>query len=69
MANTIIRVGTVAAVEGVLHNNETDGMRIKVKLPQDGNKPVDKIDWAFPLLPKMFQTAPKKRRGSAGYNC
>ena len=58
MANTIIRIGTVELVEGDIVN-ETDGLRIKVRMPQDGNHPIDEIPWAFPLLPKMFQTAPQ----------
>lgn len=33
--------------------------RIKVKIVEDGNKSVDDLDFAFPLLPKMLQIVPK----------
>lgn len=40
--------------------DETDGERIKVKLsPEDDRKSIDKIPYAFPLLPKLLHIKPK----------
>lgn len=41
-------------------NDDTDADRIKVRLiPEDNSKTIDEIDYAFPLLPKMFHVKPK----------
>ena len=41
-------------------NDDTDADRIKVRLsPEDNSKTLEQIDYAFPLLPKMFHVKPK----------
>lgn len=41
-------------------DDDTDADRIKVRLnPEDNSKTLDQIDYAFPLLPKMFHVKPK----------
>jgi hypothetical protein len=41
-------------------DDDTDSDRIKVQLsPEDNNKSIEQIDYAFPLLPKMFHVKPK----------
>lgn len=54
MDEVIIKVGHVESVV-----DDADGLRIKARLSQDGNKPIDEIPYAFPLLPKVFQSVPK----------
>lgn len=40
--------------------DETDAGRIKVRLsPEDNNKKIDDIQYAFPLMPKMLHVMPK----------
>jgi hypothetical protein len=51
----VIRVGKVESVY-----DEYDGLRIKVRVKQDGKKDVSQLDYAFPLLPKTIQSVPKK---------
>ena len=46
-----------AQVESVI--DDTDGLRIKARTAQDGVKAVEDIPYAFPLIPKTFQTVPK----------
>lgn len=42
-------------------DDDTDADRIKVRLsPEDNGKTDDELDYAFPLLPKMFHVKPKK---------
>lgn len=50
-----------AQVESV--TDDTDGMRIKARLAQDGDIPTSELPYAFPLLPKTFQTVPKVGEG------
>lgn len=41
-------------------DDNADADRIKVRLsPEDNTKSLDEIDYAFPLLPKMFHVKPK----------
>lgn len=41
-------------------DDDTDADRIKIRLsPEDNSKTIDEIDYAFPLLPKMFHVKPK----------
>jgi hypothetical protein len=60
----VISVGTVREVENVKSKDGYDGLRIRASLYQDecGNKKIktEDIPWAFPLLPKVFQSVPKK---------
>lgn len=52
----VIYQGEVLKVQDEYHGN-----RIKVRLPQDGNRNANQIDeWAFPLLPKYLQTPLKE---------
>lgn len=56
--DVIIKMGQVESVD-----DDADGLRIKVRLNQDGNKSVDELPYAFPLLPKTFQSVPKIGEG------
>lgn len=58
MDETIVKMAQVESVE-----DTADGLRIKARLSQDGAKPLDEIPYAFPLLPKTFQTVPKVGEG------
>ena len=41
-------------------NDDTGGLRIKVRLdPEDNDEPIEKIPYCFPLLPKHFHINPK----------
>ena len=41
-------------------DDDTDADRIKVRLaPEDNSKTLSEIEYAFPLLPKMFHVKPK----------
>ena len=51
----IIRVGEVVSTTDI-----NDGGRIKVKVyPTDNNRNTNDIDYAYPLLPKLFHIIPK----------
>lgn len=56
---SIIKKGQVESV-----NDTADGLRIKVRLKQDGTRPLESIPYSFPLLPKTFQTVPKIGEGA-----
>lgn len=47
----------IAQVESI--DDESDGLRIKARLSQDDNTPLENLPYAFPLLPKTFQSVPK----------
>lgn len=51
----VIRIGEVISVE-----DNTDGLRIKVRTDQDNRVSTEELPYAFPLLPKTLQTIPKK---------
>ena len=55
MNQYIIKMGHVESVK-----DESDGLRIKVRLQQDGDTPIDDLPYAFPLLPKVFRSVPKE---------
>ena len=62
----IFITGYVEYVEGtgvVPITGEADAWRIKVRVNSDGDKSVEELPWAFPLLPKVFQSIPKKGEG------
>ena len=42
---------------------EYDGWRLKVRTDNDGNKDTFDLPWAFPALPKTFQSIPKPGEG------
>ena len=56
---SIIKKGQVESVE-----DTADGLRIKVRIQQDGTTPLAKIPYAFPLLPKTIQSVPKVGEGA-----
>jgi hypothetical protein len=56
---SIIKKGQVELTE-----DTADGLRIKVRLEQDGTTPIENIPYSFPLLPKTFQSVPKKGEGA-----
>ena len=56
---SIIKKGQVESVK-----DDTDGLRIKVRIAQDGETPLEEIPYAFPLLPKTFQSVPKVGEGA-----
>ena len=55
---SIIKKGQVESVK-----DDTDGLRIKARIAQDGEAPLEEIPYAFPLLPKTFQSVPKVGEG------
>jgi hypothetical protein len=59
MANFSINIGTVREVETTLSQDGYDALRVRAELMQDDSNNYHKIPWAFPLLPKVFQTVPK----------
>jgi hypothetical protein len=54
-----INVGTVKEVEGTYLKDGYDGFRVRAQLVSDSQKS-NEIPWAFPLLPKVFQSVPKE---------
>lgn len=56
---SIIKKGQVEMVQ-----DTADGLRIKVRIQQDGTKPLEEIPYSFPLLPKTFQSVPKIGEGA-----
>ena len=54
----VIKMGHVESVE-----DDADGLRIKVRLPQDGKESINELPYAYPLLPKTFRTVPKVGEG------
>lgn len=59
MANISLNIGTVREVEGTLSKDGYDGLRVRAELMQDEAGNYQNIPWAFPLLPKVFQSIPK----------
>lgn len=54
------KINTVRFCKVVSIDDDTDADRIKVKLlPEDNDKSIDEIDYAFPLIPKMLHIKPK----------
>lgn len=58
MNEVIVKEAQVESVE-----DSADGLRIKARLSQDGNVPTSELPYAFPLLPKTFQSVPKVGEG------
>lgn len=63
-------IGTVREVENVYSKNPSndkyespcpaDALRVRVELPNDDKKGnTESLPWAFPMLPKIFQSVPK----------
>lgn len=56
---SVVRYCKVVSID-----DDTDADRIKVRLyPEDNDKSLSEIDYAFPLLPKMFHVKPKVGEG------
>lgn len=55
-----INIIKIAQVEDV--KDDADGLRIKARLPQEKGQ-VSELPYAFPLLPKTFQSVPKVGEG------
>ncbi len=55
----IVKQGQVEYVE-----DTADGLRVKIRIAQDGNEPLENLPYAFPLLPKTFQSVPKVGEGA-----
>lgn len=56
-----INIGTVVAIENENSKDGYDGLRVRVMLDLDGKgRPINEYPWAFPLLPKVFQSVPKE---------
>ena len=58
--NFSINIGIVKEVENTYSKDGYDGLRIRAELPLDKPKVITEIPWAFPLLPKVFQSIPKE---------
>lgn len=58
MNEVLIKQGQVESV-----SDDADGLRLKVRLNQDGSIPVDELPYSFPLLPKTLQCVPKIGEG------
>jgi len=44
--------------------DEYDALRIKVRLPEDGDIPLSRLPYCFPCLPKSFRVVPKIGEGA-----
>ena len=54
------KIQTVRFCKVISISDDTDADRIKVRpSPEDNSKSIDEIDYAFPILPKMFHVKPK----------
>jgi hypothetical protein len=57
-------IGTVREVEDTFSKDSHDGLRIRATIDSDGlPNDLSDIPWAFPLLPKTFQSVPKVGEG------
>lgn len=56
---SVIKRGQVESVD-----DSAGALRIKVRLEDDGNRQLSDIPYAFPLLPKAFQSIPKPGEGA-----
>lgn len=59
MANIVMLIGTVREIEGTYSKDGHDGLRVRAELPNDKPKRIEDVPWAFPLMPKVFQSVPK----------
>lgn len=58
--NFSINIGTVREVENTHSKDGYDGLRVRAELALDNASNTTDIPWAFPLLPKVFQSVPKE---------
>jgi len=54
-----LNIGIVREVENTNSKDGYDGLRVRAEIDTDHAKKVTDIPWAFPLLPKAFQSVPK----------
>lgn len=54
MNENIVKIAQVESVE-----DDADGLRIKARLNSEQSVSLDKLPYAFPMLPKVFQSVPK----------
>ena len=58
------KISVVRFCKVISIDDDTDADRIKIRLyPEDNDKTLSEIDYAFPLLPKMFHVKPKVGEG------
>ena len=57
--DVIVKQGQVEYVD-----DSADGLRVKIRIGSDGDEPLENIPYAFPLLPKTFQSVPKVGEGA-----
>nr|DAK97990.1 MAG TPA: hypothetical protein [Ackermannviridae sp.]DAS65303.1 MAG TPA: hypothetical protein [Ackermannviridae sp.] len=57
MNTTMFLLGKVEEVEDRTTPNGSDGLRVKARTTSDNTLGI--VPWAFPLLPKVFQSVPK----------
>lgn len=57
--DVIVKQGQVEYVD-----DSADGLRVKIRIGSDGDEPLENIPYAFPLLPKTFQSVPKEGEGA-----
>jgi len=55
----VIKRGQVESVD-----DSAGALRIKVRTEEDGDRPLSDIPYAFPLMPKAFQSVPKPGEGA-----
>lgn len=59
MDNIVIEIGEVKQVETTATKEGFDGLRVRAVTSND-NTTTNSIPWAFPLLPKVFQSVPQE---------
>jgi hypothetical protein len=59
MSKLGINIAIVREVENTYSKDGYDGLRIRAEIGTDKAKELTDIPWAFPLLPKTFQSIPK----------
>ena len=57
--DVIIKTGQVEYVD-----DNSDGLRIKIRIGTDGEEPLENLPYCFPLLPKTIQSVPKVGEGA-----
>lgn len=57
MNTTMFLIGKVEAIEDKNTPDGSDGLRIKARTTSDNT--LGQVPWAFPILPKVFQSVPK----------
>lgn len=57
MNTTMFLIGKVEAIEDKNTPDGSDGLRVKARTTSDNT--LGNVPWAFPLLPKVFQSVPK----------